>query len=365
MPRARPLCALALLAACHTSVRYTDTRTGETRTERRGAPRALPPAVIVTDRGTLRFVEPLACAVDSITDLATFEVERTRPNAATLVVGLIVTAAGVIAGANGLASDDPGATPFTYLGLAGVLAGAPLAIGPLVGNSTARHPAGVQAVRRPAAEERCGEQPMAVSHATIRWSGLRVEGDVAADGTFARSPFELVDAFAVGELPALALAIDLAHGGGTLRLDAVVDAGDLARARDGFFASRGLDGTVISIAQMQKVPQLEAGHLGVALAPGPAIRVSLPVDNVGPGDAYGVRMILTSSSPEVDGRIVYLGRVPARAHAVFDATFPLSRDGAAEISGGAVTFAAFVRDAHDTAPTTPVRFRGAVLRTGP
>jgi hypothetical protein len=145
----------------------------------------------------------------------------------------------------------------------------------------------------------------------------------------------------------------------------VVDAGQLARGRDGFLASRGLDGTVPSIAQLRKVAQFEVGHLSIALAPGPALRVSLPIDNIGPGDAYGVRLHLSSSSPEIDGRILYLGHVASHAHAVFDAVIPLSAEAERTVSSGTATFSAFVRDAHDLAPTTPVRFRGTVLRIAP
>jgi len=365
VPRARALAALLVVAGCHASVRYQDTRRGETRRELRdGPPRALAPTVMVTAAGRLRFVEPLVCSYDSVTDLATFDVDRTRPNAATLVVGLLATAFGVVAGVSGLSSDDPSGAPLTYAGAAGLAVGVPLVIGPLVGNATTRSPVGVQPLRRRADDERCGERPVTAQHATLRWDGLRAEGAVDADGVFAISPFDFLDAFDVGRVPALSLAIELERAGGPLRLEAIVDAGALAGARAAFFASRGLDGTVISVAEMRKVPQLQLGLLGVSMTPGPALRMSLPIDNIGPGDAYGVRLLVSSSNPEIDGRIVYLGRVVAHAHAVFDTVIPMSREAERDVASGNVTFSAVVRDAHDVSPSTPVGFRGMVLRTG-
>lgn len=358
--------ALLLLAGCHSTLHYTDTRQGEVRrVQRPDAPRPLAPAVMVTEAGRLRFVEPLVCRFDTVTDLASFDVEETRANPAALIVGIVATSLGVVAGITGLSADEPADSPLTWAGAVGVAGGVPLVIGPLIGRGTARNPTGVKELRRPAGDERCGERPVAAARARLTWSGLSATGAVDADGTFAISPFDFVDAFDVGRLPALAIAVELERDGGPVALEAVIDAGELARGRDAFFRSRGLDGTVIPIAQMTKVPQLETGYLAVALAPGPALRVSLPLDNVGPGDAYGVRLLVGSSSPEVDGRIIYLGRVAAHAHAVFDAMIPLTAAGAAEVASGDATFSALVRDAHDVSPTTPVRFRGQVLRTGP
>ena len=366
MSRARVVVTLVALAGCHSTIRWQDTRQGEVRRERRAEPpRALAPTVMVTEAGRLRFVEPLVCGYDTVTELAGFDVERTKPNAATLIVGVLATAAGVVMGVRGLSSDDPGGAPLTYVGAASVAIGVPLVIGPLVGNATERNPTGVQELRRRGVEERCGARAVAASRATVMWSGLRAEGAVDADGGFAVSPFDFVDAFEVGRLPALVLAIDLERADGTLRLEAVVDAGELARGRDGFFASRGLDSEVVPIARLRKVPQLELGLLAISLTRGPALRVTLPIDNVGPGDAYGVRLQLSSSSPEVDGRMLYLGRVAAHAHAVFDAVIPLSAEAERAVSSGGGTFSALLRDAHDVSPTTPVRFRGTVLRTGP
>lgn len=365
MLRARVLALVAAAAGCHSSIRYTDTRQGETRRERRpGPPRALAPAATITEAGRLRFVEPMLCGYDSVTDLATFDVDRVRPNPATLVVGVIATAAGVIAAASGLSSDDVAGDPLTYVGAAGIAVGVPMVIAPLVGNGTVRNPGPVQELRRPGLDERCGERPITAAHVTLLWSGLRAEGTADGDGLFSISPFDFVDAFDVGQLPALVFAIDLDRPEGRLRLEAVIAAADLARGRDGFFRSRGLDGTVVPLAQLRKVPQLEPGQLAISLAPG-ALRVSLPIDNIGPGDAYGVRLVLASSSPEIDGRILYLGRVAAHGHAVFDGSLPLSSEAERAVVSGTASFAGLVRDAHGVAPTTPVRFRGTVLRSGP
>ena len=210
-PRTLPV--LVALGACHASIAYQDTRTGETRVERTAAPpRALPPTARLDERGRLRFVAPLACATETVTDMATFDVVKVSPNPATLVVGVIATGLGFVGAATGMLSDDGASSPLTYVGAGAIGLGVPLVIGPLVGNRVERNPVGVQAVRRPGASQPCGEQPVVAERATLLWSGLHVEGAVGADGGFAVSPFDFVDALEP-RLPALDLAIDLLVAG--------------------------------------------------------------------------------------------------------------------------------------------------------
>ena len=112
-PRTLPV--LVALGACHASIAYQDTRTGETRVERTAAPpRALPPTARLDERGRLRFVAPLACATETVTDMATFDVVKVSPNPATLVVGVIATGLGFVGAATGLRSTRlPTSGPIT------------------------------------------------------------------------------------------------------------------------------------------------------------------------------------------------------------------------------------------------------------
>src|SRR5687768_11793074 len=141
--------AAMVSGACHVTTRYQDTRRGETRRERAedAVPRALPASMEVSEDGRFRFVEPFVCQMVTVTELASFDVERKRPNIATLVIGVIAASAGGVATAAGLAGDDASSSPLPYLGVAGLAIGLPFAIGPLVGNSTARVPTDVKELR--------------------------------------------------------------------------------------------------------------------------------------------------------------------------------------------------------------------------
>lgn len=351
--------ALAL-AACHVTGRYQDTRRGETRSELINEPRALPPSMEVTEDGRLRFVEPLLCPAETVTDMVTFDVERTRPNLATLVVGVIVASLGAVATASALSGDDPAGAPLAYLGPAGVIAGVPLAIGPLVGTSTVRVPRDTQEVRKAVGEEPCGARPLRGRRATVTWDGLRAVGTIDDDGYFAVSPFSFVDAFDVGRLPALVLDVAVERDEGAVPMEIVLDAAALAGARAGFFQRAGIDA---SVEPLRKVPRLEPGALQVARVERDGmrgVRLVLPLGNTGPGDAQGVRLALSAASPELDGRFVYVGRVPARTTIEVDSVIAISDDADRALAGGELDLAVRLLDADGTAPDAPVRFRGRV-----
>jgi hypothetical protein len=350
-------------AACHVTTRDQDTRRGETRRERaEGAvPRPLPPSMEVSDDGRFRFVEPFVCSMVSVTELAVFDVERTRPNLATLVIGVIAASAGGVATAAGLSVDDASGSPLPYLGVAGLAVGLPFAIGPLVGNSTARVPTDVKELRQPSGEDDCGTKPLAGKRAVLSWSGLRVSGAIDADGYFAVSPFQFIDAFDVGPIPAMLLQIAIEQESGTLPMEVVLDAAALAGARDGYFKRIGVDPTV---EELRKVPRLHAGTLRVSRVRRDderGVRLALPVVNDGPGDAYGVRLSVNTPNPELDGRYIYVGHVPPRTTMEIDTIIPISEDGDRALSSTETEIAIIVRDAHQTAPDAPVRFRGRVL----
>lgn len=355
---------LVTAAACHTRTRYQDTRRGESRTEAApdGEPRKLPPSLDLDDQGRFRFVEPYLCPMHTVTDLAIFDVERTRPNTATLVIGVIAASLGVVGAASGFGADDPAGEPATYAGLAGLAVGIPLVVGPLVGNGTAQVPRETKALRTRAPEEPCGTKPLAARAATITWDGLRVRGAIDADGYFSVSPFEFVDAFEIGRIPALVLAIEVEveHAGEPMPMEIVLDAAALAGARDGYLRAAGIDG---AIETLRKVPRFEPGALRVSRVKRGderGIRLALPIANVGPGDAYGVRLVVAAANPELDGRIIYVGRVPAKTRLEVEGIIPLS-DAADRALAGEVDVAVLIRDAHDTAPQSPVRYRGTLL----
>ncbi len=352
-----------VMSACHVTTRYQETRRGETRRERApdADPRALPPSMEVSEDGRFRFVLPFVCRMVNVTELAGFDVERKRPNIATLVVGVIAASAGGVATAAGLAGEDAAGSPLPYLGVAGLAVGLPFAIGPLVGNSTARVPTDVKEVRTPAGEDDCGTRPLPGKRAVVSWSGLRVVGAIDADGYFAVSPFQFIDAFDVGQIPAMVLDIAIEQESGPLPMEVVLDAAALAGARDGYFRRIGVDATV---EELRKVPRLAAGTLRVSRVRRDderGVRLALPVSNAGPGDAYGVRLAVTTPHPELDGRFIYIGHVPPKTTMEIDTIIPISDDADRALATSELDLAVIVRDAHQTAPDAPIRFRGKVL----
>jgi hypothetical protein len=122
----RVLAVTLAAAACHVSVRSQDTRNGETRTVAGTVASARPPTAQVEPDGRLRFVTPLTCTSVVETDVAGFDVEQVRPNAAAVVVGVVATALGAVAAVRGLSTDEPAGSPLTYVGAAGLAVGLPL-----------------------------------------------------------------------------------------------------------------------------------------------------------------------------------------------------------------------------------------------
>jgi hypothetical protein len=352
----------AITSGCHVTTSTPDTRRGERRIERAPDldPRKLPPSLDLDPDGRFRFVEPYVCTMHTVTELATFDVERTRPNLATLAVGVIVTAVGAVAAVSGVSADDPFGSPATYAGVAGLGVGLPFVIGPLIGNGVAHVPRDVSELRTAASEEACGTRPLAATRATITWSGLRVTGAIDADGYFEVSPFAFIDAFDVGRIPALVLAIEVTRDDGPMPMEVVLEAAALAEARAGYFARTRIDAAV---EQLRKVPRFESGMLRVSRVKrdgARGLRVAMTLSNVGPGDAYGVRLAVTAPHPELDGRLIYIGRLASKSLVEVDTVIPVSED-ADRALGGELDLAVMIRDAHGTAPSSPVRFRGTVL----
>lgn len=356
----RGVLVLAVLAAgCHTTTRVTTARPGPSRhVVHDDQRRALAPTIALTDDGRLRFVAPVVCAADVLVELESYDTVRTEPNLATVIVGIVLAAAG---GVTAVATDGPA----RWGGGAGGAVGAGLAVAPWFGNGVADTPGETRTVRKGAAEVACGEEAVVARTASVRSGRFQAFGAVAADGTCEVSPFAFVDAFAVGDVPAVDLTVDLIDDRGVRSIAQILDAAALRATRDGFLAAAGVDARAPAL---RKVPRLDLGAPRVSRASidgRPHVRVELPLDNAGPGDAWQVRAIVAAEHAELDGRVAYVGHLPARTSRTVELLIPVSAAADAALADDDVELTVTLRDAHDTAPATPVRFRGRLLAEAP
>jgi hypothetical protein len=361
---AAAICAVAS-SACHVRVQSDTAR--PVATERIQHPEgaiARRPTVVLADGGRLRFIEPLECPTEEIVrqDLTT-EV-MIRPNLATFTVGVIAATVGGVMLTSGLFSKEPGASPFTYIGLASVAVGLPFAIGPWIGNGTEVQPGTARptdVVRRPGPSEPCGARPLAARSATLETAGLEVHGSIDRDGWFSISPYQWIDAFnAASALPAaVTAAVD--GEGGRRTITAVLEAAMLARHAAGFLARTELD---VRIEPLKLVTGISPGTPRAALVTtglGPALRVVLPLRNDGPGDAWALRgQLAAPTTPAIDGRMIYIGHLAKGAAIAREIDIALSPAAAAALRNKSLELSVELRDAHGTAPATPVRFRATL-----
>ena len=322
----------------------------------------------MTDTGAFRFVEPLDCPTEEvITESRAIETVR-GPNLATFVVGVIATAVGGVMLVRGLNDDDGASSPFTYAGAGLVAIGLPFMAGPWIGNGIALQPlADAPVIRRPGQARPCGERALAANSATLAVRGIEVFGRVDASGVFEISPFVLTDAFeAATSTAAWDIAAKVDARGGARTIDVVIDTRALAPHAAGFLARADFDPKVEA---MRLVPGVTPGALRVSLtqrADGPAARIVLAVKNDGPGPAYALRgHIAAPRTPALDGRIMYFGHVAKGAAISRELFIPLAPAAADALRNAAIEVAVELRDAHGTAPTTPVRFRGPILVDAP
>ncbi len=368
MPAMRVVSALVAtaLAGCHVTYRVADLRPGETHlTPHPELARELPATLVVTAEGRFRFVTPLVCPTVEVVDMQSSTIIKVRPNLATFVVGVITAGVGAVGTGSLLAtrsSTNPAevAAPFV------LASGLALAIGPFLGTSTDRAYGPVQPVERGRKELPCGARPLAARAATLTWRGLRARGAIAADGTFAISPFAFTDAFAAGRgEPIDVTAVVELDSGSTTTIQAIVPPDALVASRDAFLKRTGIDARWETL---RKVPRVEAGTLRVSRttdAGQPILRVVLPLTNAGPGDAWQVRGVIAAADPEVDGRLVYVGRVPAHGQATGTLEIPLSPETDRVLAGSSIELAVSLIDADATTGAGPVRFRGAILNDVP
>ncbi len=87
----------------------------------------------------------------------------------------------------------------------------------------------------------------------------------------------------------------------------------------------------------------------------------LALRNDGPGDAWALRgQIAAPATPAIDGRMIYIGHLAKASATSRELVIPLARSAAAALRNATIELSVELRDAHGTAPATPVRFRGAL-----
>jgi hypothetical protein len=360
--------ALLAAAACH--VRDHNELTTPIATERvlhAEAAVARRPAIVWTEAGQLRFVEPLECPSDELVRQRTTIETVIRPNLATFTVGVIAAAIGGVMATSGLFSSDRGGTPVTYVGFAGLAVGLPLAIGPWLGNHTETRepPDAGPPLRRPGPSQPCGDRPLAARAATLEVSGLQIHGAIDRDGRFAISPYQWIDAYAAAAVPAADLAATVAGDAGARTIATVLDSKAIAAHAAAYLAQQGAGA---AIAPLRLVPGIVPDPLHASLVTtdeGDALRVVLALHNDGPGDASGVRGQITApATPAIDGRMIYVGTLARGAAVARELVIPLAASAASALRGQAIELSVELRDAHGTAPTTPIKLR-TTLRGDP
>ena len=356
----------AALAGCHVTYRVADLRPGETHLiPHPEASRALPATLVVTADGRFRFVTPLVCPTVEVVDMQSSTIIKVRPNLATFVVGVIAAGVGAVGTGSLLATrstTNPAEAAAPVLLAGGLL----FAIGPFVRTSTDREYGPVQVVEKSRKDLPCGDRPIAARTATLTWRGRRARGAVAADGTFAISPFAFVDAFAAGrgEPIDLTAEVELATGAHTT-IQTIIAPDALVASKDAFLTRAKIDARWETL---RKVPRVEAGTLRVSRttdAGQPILRVVMPLTNDGPGDAWQVRGVISAEDPEVDGRVIYVGHVPAHGQATGTLEIPLSTETDQVLAGSSIELAVSLIDADATTAAGPVRFHGAILNDVP
>ncbi|MEO8703883.1 MAG: hypothetical protein ABI867_27790 [Kofleriaceae bacterium] len=354
-------------AGCHVTSATEITRPGKpTRIPHPEHAIARAPTLVLTETGRLRFIEPLECPTEELGSPETATEHVVGPNLATFVVGVVATAVGGVMTVRGVTDADPGGSPFTYAGIGLLAAGLPFAIGPWIGNRRFVLGSEGKAVRRPGPNEPCGERPLAARAATLSMRGMEVRGAIDRDGMFAISPYQIVDAYETVSVPAWDVSAVVELETGTRTVTAMLDGGAFATRAKQFLATADFE---TKVEPMRVIPNLVPGMLRVSLTPtadGHSIRIVMPLKNDGPGPAWALRgHVIAPGTPAVDGRVLYIGALANGASSSRELLVPVSEAVAATVRNVTIELTLELRDAHGTAPTTPVKFRGPILVDAP
>jgi hypothetical protein len=370
---ARPFALVAALAAagaglpaCHVTVRLDDLRPGKTEhVTHRDRAHTLAPALEVTGDGRLRFVVPLACPTTDIVEMQHSTVVERRPNLATFVVGVILTSLGGVGTGLAIGEGHPARHPLSYVSPVALAAGLVFAIGPFVGNRRDRVYGGVDRVVRGEGEARCGEQPLSARSAVVLWHGIRMVGTIDGDGYYSRSPYEIVNTFAAGRGPDLDVGTDVELAAGHAAIQAVVPARALIAGKAAYLRGLGIDA---GYQPLRKVPRVEPVRIAVSRTTRdgrPILRVSLELTNTGPGAAWQVRGVIGCDQPEVDGRMIYVGKVPPGGTVGPELEVPLSAGADRALAGSKLHLTVTLADADQTVSDSPIVFDGEILNDVP
>jgi len=345
------LVSLACAAGCHVTSRVDATLAGKTRHKLHKDQRmVLAPRLEITNAGRFRLVEPIMCKRDILVEQVTHRTTVKKPNLATVIVGILATAAGGVALLSAL-GDSSGV--LIGGGLVGVGVGVPLVVGPFLGNTTTKKFVGVEMTKRGRDYQRCAARGVKVDRATLAYGSVRAHGSVAKDGTFSVRAFDLFDAFALHQLPAV--EIDVTARG--LKFRTMLSASTIASGRAGFFKSLNVDPRK---QRLSSVPRPRADNLVVTKLQRQgrtSIEIRTTITNKGIGDAWGVRGAISSNNPEIDGRMVYVGHLPARASRTAAIKIELSTD--KNLDSALISL--LLLDHHGTTRKVPVKFRGPIL----
>ncbi len=357
------------LGGCHVIRDIDDVRLGPVRTGEPGptsGATAGAATALVDAGGALRLVRPSLCRAPQVQQHDELVRHVVSPNLATFVVGVVATSLGLIGTVVGLSDDDAAGHPLTYAGPVTLGTGLAFAIGPWLGGETTTSMIGSRQVEVGSVDVPCGDSPLTATDAVVAIDGHRSHGKLDELGRYAWPMFTWIDAFdaqpAAHSVEAWVDEAAAARGAPADVLGAL-DVGAVAGARAAFLATLGID---TSAPALDKIPEVSLARPTVRwhAATGTLV-IGLGISNAGAGDAWHVRLRLTSSHRELDGRVIYVGRLRAGETVTPRLEVPLTDAGRASLVGHNVSLDVRGFDAHNTIRAAAARYDGLVLADMP
>ena len=274
---------------------------------------------------------------------------------------------GVLLDDRGCSRDADRHQPVHYAGVAGV-ARRPAARDRPVARQPHRARATAPArapVRRPGRASRAASARSRRGRDARRSRGLEVHGAVDRDGAFAISPFQW-STRSGRDVPRRRTSPRRSTAPAARARRRGDRGGALADARHR--VPRRTPTSTRAIEPLRLVPGIAPGACASSLidgASGPAVRIVLPLEQRRPGDAWARARPDHRARRAGDRRPHDLHRPRSRQGATVarELVIPLPREAAAALRGERSSSRSSCATRHGTAPTTPVRFRGAVLAT--